>query len=379
MTAAKDEAIVETPLAEIEAHDFSGPSLLELSILWLTAVVIFILVLMQFSPYLKTSEQFGDNLDYILAARSIQHWNLTAAAEAKQFWGVSYAMLPLLYLGLSPRLSLLAISLASSLASAWIARRLWGPWIAVYFALLNYTWLQMSFLGGSDSFCIVLLFSSFVLARKERWLAASALAAFATLVRPAIFFVLPAIGLALLFRKDYKRAVACTLIALAMAALYLLPFWIYFHDPLYQVHQYKQNDWQSGQAIGWPFQAIVFSLIHNREPWTNVIVTTAWVLFATAGFVLIARSAFRHEIKQPSNEWLFASLYIAFLLCYHSLHWARAEFPRFVIPAMPLLLFAFDRWLPKSRVAVYSLCILSPILAAFSTVGLQNVIATLHH
>lgn len=379
MNAAKSEARAETPHLTVTAPVASGPSTLELSILWLVAAAVFILVLTRFHPYLWQVDNFADNGQYMAAARAIRHWNFSSSANIKQFWGSSYFMVPLLFLGLSARSSLLVISLISSLGSVWLARRLWGPWIAVYFAFLNYAWLQMSFLGGSEPLCVFLLLCSFLVARRERWFAASVLAALATLVRPAAFFALPGIGLALLFRKDYKRAGLCTLIAGMIGVLYLLPFWIYFDDPLYQVHQYKQNDWQSGRAIGWPFHAIVLSLIHNREPWSNVLITTGWITFATVGLVLIFQQSRRGDLDWRSNEWLFAILYICFLLSYDSVRWARAEFLRFVLPAMPLVVFAFRRWLPRSRAVAYGLCVVSSVLGAFSAIGLRNVIAAFHH
>lgn len=377
MAAAKAEVLSEKPHITATEPAAPGPSQLELAVLWLLAAVLFVAVLTRFHPYLWQVDHFADNGQYMAAANAIRHWNLPAA-QVKQFWGSSYFMVPLLFLGLSARASLLAISFAASLGSVWLVRQLWGPWIAVYFAFLNYAWLQMSFLGGSEPLCVFLLLASFVAARRERWLVASVLAGMATLARPAAFFALPGIGLVLLLRRDYKKTAICTLAASAVGAVYLLPFWIYFHDPVYQVHQYQRNDWQSGHAVGWPFHAIVLSLIHNREPWSNVVVTTGWILFATAGLILILRDLYRGELDCQPNEWIFALLYVWFLLSYDSVRWARAEFPRFVLPAMPLLLVAFRRWLPKSRAVAYALCFVSSILGGFSAVGIRNVLSALH-
>jgi hypothetical protein len=66
-----------------------------------------------------------------------------------------------------------------------------------------------------------------------------------------------------------------------------------------------------------------------------------------------------------------------FLFSYNSLEWARWDFNRFVIPAIPMLLLTFDRWPPKSRYVIYPVCVLSSILAACSAIGIQNVISTL--
>jgi hypothetical protein len=42
---------------------------------------------------------------------------------------------------------MLIISIVSSVAAAGITYRLWGGWIAGFFAILSFDWLQRSYLG----------------------------------------------------------------------------------------------------------------------------------------------------------------------------------------------------------------------------------------
>ena len=224
---------------------------------------------------------------------------------------------------------------------------------------------------------MALLFSSFWAVRKERWESGSVLASFATLVRPLGVFVLVGIGLVLISRREWKKASTCTAVGALIGGLYLLPFWIYFHDPLYQFHRYKQYDWQSGPPLGLPFRAIALSLWHNREPWTNVALTVGWIVFALAGAFAMSRKGFHAYIHEHLAECIFVFVYLAFIFSYNSVAWARAEFPRFVIPVLPFLLLAFDRWLPRSRYVLYGLGVVSPVLAACSAIGIRNVMATL--
>lgn len=349
---------------------------LELLLLWSVACSIFLLVLTHFQTYAAQVDAFGDNLSYLAAAKGIQHWQFQGV-NVKQFWGLPYLIAGFSWAHLPLRSILLMISMLSSLGSMFLARRLWGLWIAAFFVMCNFTWLQLSFLGGAEPLFVLLLFPVFLMARKQNWIAASILASFATLVRPLGIFALLGIGLYLLGRKDYKKALLCTAIAILIGGLYLLPFAIYFHDPLYQVHQYKQADWQSGPAIGWPFRAMLISLVHNREPWTNVVFTCGWIIFAALGLGRMLAKDFRHRFRNSSPETIFALSCLIFLFCYNSVHWARADFPRFVIPVVPFLLLAFDRWLPRSRYVIFGLCVVSSVLGACSALGIRNVVTAL--
>ncbi len=342
-------AIVEENIGREELPVNRSPSCTELGLFWLFAVVLFLLVLTHFRPYAAIVDAFGDNERYLWAANAIRRWDFHGVT-VKQFWGLPYVIACFSWLPMSARSILLLICAVSSLVSLLLAWHLWGPWIAGFFTVLNFYWIQLSLLGGSEPLFVVLLFSAFWAIRKERWLAASVLAAFATVVRPLGVFALLGIGLALIVRRDYKKLLACTSLATLVGTLYLLPFWIYFHDPLYQVHRYQQSDWQSESAISLPFRAIISSLFNHQVPWTNVLLTLGWIIFAFS--------------------------YLLFLFSYNS-GWARAEFPRFAMPVVPFLLLAFDRWLPRSRYVLYGLGIASSVLGACSAIGIREVMATL--
>jgi hypothetical protein len=344
--------------------------------LWLFVASLFVVVLTRFQTYTAKVDAFGDNGPYLQAANAIRHWDFRGVT-AKQFWGLPYLIAGVSRLHVPARSSLLLICIVSSLVSVLLAYQLWGPWIAAFFTVLNFCWIQVSLLGGAEPLFLALLFSSFWLIRKERWLWASGFAALATLVRPLGFFALLGIGLALIFRRDYKKALACTFFAVLIGGLYLLPFWIYFHDPLYQVDQYRLYDWQAESAVSWPFRAILLSFLHNREPWTNVTFTLGWITFALVGLCAMTGKGFRQYIQEHRAECIFAFCYLIFLFTYNSVVWARAEFPRFVIPVVPFLLLAFDRWLPRSRYVLYGLGVVSSVLGACSAIGIRNVVAAL--
>lgn len=191
-------------------------------------------------------------------------------------------------------------------------------------------------------------------------------------------FALTALGLNLLLRKEYRKLALCIAVAALIGFLYLLPFWITFHDPLYQFHRRAQvGDWDSGGLLTWPFRDIVISYLYYRGPWTNVLLTGGWIGLSTVALFRMGVKLYRDRRAEHLNEQIYAITYLMFLFSYNSLVWARWDFHRFVIPVIPLALLSVERWLPKSRYVVYPLCVVSSALAAFSAVGVQNVMKTL--
>jgi hypothetical protein len=143
-----------------------------------------------------------------------------------------------------------------------------------------------------------------------------------------------ALGLNLLLRKEYRKLTVCIALAALIGFLYLLPFWIAFHDPLYQFHRRASvGDWDSGHLLTWPFRDIVVSYLYYTGPWTNVILTGAWISLATVGLLRMGWKLYREGLPKRPYEQIFAITYLMFLFSYNSLEWARWDFHRFVIPA----------------------------------------------
>jgi hypothetical protein len=347
--------------------------LADLGLLVFLTSLLFAGTILCFRDYRSAVSGFGDSGAYTEIASAIRRWDFTGV-QVKQFWGYPYAMaLVSAVTRVSDQASLLLVSFASSFIAIALAYRLWGGWIASLFVVLNFDWMQRSFLGGSEPLFVALLFASFLAARKERWILATCFASLATVTRPVGILALVSIGIVLLGKREYKKFFLCTGIGLLVGMLYLLPFWVYFHDPLYEVHRYKTADWQSGSAIGIPFVAIAESIVHNHAPWTNLLLTTVWMTFVIVGTVAMARKGMRQYAFQHAPQFLFAFLYVAFLFTYNSTEWARAEFVRFAIPVIPLLLLSLQEWIPKSRVILWGLGMVSPVLAAASALGIRNV------
>lgn len=349
------------------------PSAVEITLLWLLAAIVFLAVITHFGLYWDHFSRFGDNPSYIADAQAISRWDFHNLA-VQEFWGLPYLMACVSWLHIPLQGSLLLICIVSSTFSLLLVRHLWNGWVAAFFAVLNFCWIQVSFLGGSEPLFVALVVSSFWAIRERRLVLASMLGAFATLVRPVGFFLLLALGLTLLFRRDFKKAFVCTLVASAIGAVYLIPFWIHFHDPLFQVHQYRQYDWRSSSPIGLPFRALAVAFMTSRQPWTNTLLIVLWIVFSVVALCAMGRKGFTPYVREHLTECLFAFLYLSFLFCYNS-SWSWGEFPRFVLPVLPLMIVALDQWIPKSRYVLYGLGLLSSILGAVSAIGIRNALS----
>ena len=359
--------------------EISPPSLQSVLALSFAGYVLFVTVISACQNYFVVVDQFGDNHTYMGVASAIQNWDFQDIT-IQQFWGLSYVIAALsLLTGTSVRTALLLISFGACLASVTLAHRLWGGWIAGFFAVLNFAWLQRSSLGGSEPLFLSLLFGAFIAVRNNYWPMGALLASVSTVVRPMGLFALIAIGVVLLWRREFWTFVLATLVGLTVGGLYIVPLAIYFGNPFANVGSY-QTDWDNGFPIGWPFYAIVKGTIIYPVPWTNLLVTYGWiVLVLLAAVAMIVTKRFHLFARNFPVESLFAATYLAFLYTYNSSYVIRGSFPRFALPIVPLALVALDRWIPKDQRVLWIVGFISPILAAASAIGIRNVVSLIYH
>jgi hypothetical protein len=337
--------------------------------------VLFVSFISLCRNYAATVDTFGDSAAYMVLASAIRHWDFQGIV-VKQFWGLPYAMAALSELTrCSDRTALLLVSFASSFFAVVLADSLWGGWVAGFFAVLSFDWMQRSFLGGSEPLFVALLFGSFLLVRKERWLSGALLASLATVVRPMGFLVLLGIGLALLRKRDYRTLLLAIAIGATVGALYVIPLARHFGDPLATVNSYHSKEWQGGWLFGFPFYAIIKGTVLEPAPVTNLLLSFSWILLVLVAIVMmIRRASFREYAMNHPVETVFLIPYLWMLYAYNYPHWARGNFVRFAIPIVPFVLLALDRWVPKDRRVLWLLGVVTPILAAASAIGIINFI-----
>jgi hypothetical protein len=325
--------------------------------------------------------EWGDNIDYLTVADAIRHWDFHHM-YIQHFMGYPYAIAAVSLLFHIPAVvALWLIAVLSSLASTWLAARLFGTVAAAYFALTNFAWLQVSFLGGAEPLSVALGLGALLAFRKNRFFLAALLASLSVIVRPLMIFVLAGIGIVLLYRRQFRSFFIALGTGLAFAAAYMLPLARSYGDPLLTVHSYTMRDYGGGgikgphgHLFGWPFHGIVAGTLAYPAPWTNLLLSFFWIGLVLAGVAMMFSRRFREYAKTHPNEAIFCSLYLLAIFSYDYLLWARSNFIRFTIPVLPFVFFALLPLLPKDRRIFWALSILTPVLAAFSAVGLGNVL-----
>ena len=355
-----------------------GPSRVELASLVGLSFVLFVAVVSLARDYSGAVDHFADSPSYMSLASAIRRWDFHGIV-VKQFWGLPYAMAALSKLsGLSDRTALLVLSLVPSLLAVLLARRLWDGWIAGYFAILNFDWMQRACLGGSEPLFVCLLFGAFLSVRQKRWLLAALLAALATVVRPLGFFALLAVGLDLLLQRDFRKFAAATAIGLFVGVLYVLPLAAHFGDPLATVSSYHSKEWEGGWVFGFPFYAIIKGTLIYPAPWTNLVLSFGWIALVVIGCVAMIRSKeFHAYCRTHAVEAVFLVPYLWCLFTYNYPYWARSNFIRFAIPILPFVFLVLYRWIPKDRRVLWGLAVITPVLAASSALGIVNVVQML--
>ena len=323
---------------------------------------------------------FGDNSAYLDVATAIRHWDFHGAG-VQHFMGYPYAIAAIsLVLHLPLTFSLWLVAGAASLVSTLLIARLFGTWVAAYFATSNLAWWQTSLLGGSEPLAVALGMGAFWSFRRGHPLLAALLGALATTVRPLMFFTLVGIGIALLQQKRYAKFMGAFALGIAIGLLYAWPLARYFGDPLLTAHSYTSRDYGAlnvagphGRLFGWPFHGIIVGTMVYPAPWTNLVLSFSWIALVVAGTVAMFAPDLRKFWRSYPAEAIFCGLYLLALFCYDYLVWARGNFMRFSIPVLPFVFFALLRWLPKDRRLLWCLGVSAPVLAVCSAIGIRNL------
>lgn len=363
----------------------TAPSLREVLILVSLCYLIYVTLIALLGNYVLEVKTFGDNKPYIAIAEAIRHWDF-ASLRAWQLWGLPYAMVVFSFLTRTSFLTaLLVISIACSLLTVAFSDRLWGGWVAALFALASREWMERSLLGGAESLFLVLVFGSFLAVRRQQWLLASLLASLSTIVRPMGIFALAAIGIVLMFGKQFKALFVVSLIGVVIGGLYVVPIRAYQGNSLANVQAYGQADGSGGMPITYPFLALVGrpavgavggekDVLSGRSTQLNLARTALWIGIVILGiFAMFFSRQFRDFAHQHTVEVLFCAFYTVLLFTYNS-PWARTAFPRYVIPVIPFLILSFERWIPKDRRLLWAFGLVSTVLSALSTIGLTHSI-----
>ena len=321
-----------------------------------------------------------DNSNYLAVADFIRNWLPTTSFSYQRFWGYPYfiiAVSSVLHLPSLP--AMVGISLLSSTLTCLLLHRLYGGLVAVAFGMLSSTWILHSVFGGCEPLFMALLFASFLAARHERWLLAIFLGCAATTVRPIGILMPFALIASLLWHRNRSVAVRCCIVALTVAAVYLIPVYMLTGDALVQPRLYSA-DWQVHEfplahrgIVTLPALRLLqgFYYLHDRwNSWPAAILRLAWIVAAVGGAILLWTPRLAREL--PLVERIFGCAYTTFFVCYN-FDYITLYIPRFILPALPLVLFVLKKWIPQDRRILWPMATLSIVFNTVVLFGFKTV------
>lgn len=371
-------AIFSRDAASSGVSEGNPPTLGEVLLMLVTMFALHLLIVCKAGNFWDVAASWMDNPPYLAITAIIHHGRLLTGYLPRHFWGFPQAIAGVSSLLSIPDLwALVIISALASLATCALVHRLYGGWVAAVFIFINYQWLLISMEGGSEPLFMCLLYASFLAARSERWNLAALLAALSTVVRPVGVLALLCFAAVLVMRRKYRQLAMITLIGLEIGVLYILPLWIILGNPFANFTAYRPDWGAQGWPITYPFGALVSSSIaklHNGDAWYRFSYFAVWLVAGLAGTVAIWLPRNRAKFSGPRlPEALFASIYMFFFLIYNY-DLVVVFFSRFLIPIVPLLVFAFEDWIPRNRFVLWTAAVLTAVAASFGRVGLRNVL-----
>jgi hypothetical protein len=164
------------------------PTLRELLLLVALGGVVFGATLIAFHGWHSLVPGFGDNAAYLEVATAIEHWDFHGL-DIQHFMGYPYVIAAVSLVSHLPlSFGLWLVASVASVVSTLLVARLFGAWVGAYFALTNFAWFQLSFLGGSEPLAVALGMGAFLSYRRGHALLAALRAALATTHRPLKLF-----------------------------------------------------------------------------------------------------------------------------------------------------------------------------------------------
>jgi hypothetical protein len=369
-------AIVERASGAAAPHR-GEPSLWEVLSMLVMMFMMHLLAVCRVTSFWEAAEWL-DNTSYVEIARTIRQWHSASGWIPQHFWGFPYVIAVVAkLLAIRELTAIAAISLLGSLAVCILVHRLYGGWVTAVFIFINYQWIEISVEGGSEPLFICLLCASFLAARSNRWNLAALLAALSTTVRPVGIFALLSLAAVLALRRSYRQLSTITLIGLGIGILYIVPLWILYGSPFTNFIQYR-GDWGArGWPLTYPFHTLLASYLQfvhmdviHWYTFANFALCLSLALVGTAAMWLFRT---RQDFPLYQTEILFASLYTLFLISYNYLY-IVGDFPRFLLPIVPILLYSLVDWIPRVRPLIWVGAVLSALLSAAARVGFENVI-----
>jgi len=367
-------AFLAREAGEEPSHGGAEPSLWEVESMLVLMFALHLLAVCRVTSFWEAADWL-DNTSYIEIARTIGHGH---AGEwvPQHFWGFPYAIaLVSKLLAIRELTAIVVISMLASLTVCALVHRLYGGWVAAVFLFINYQWIELSVEGGSEPLFMCFLFAAFLAARADRWNLAASLAALGTTVRPVGVFALLSFAAVLAWRRHYRRLATITAIGSGMGILYVVPVWRLYGSPFVHFIQYR-GDWGAhGWPLTFPFRTLLASylqFVHMDTHWYTFANFAVCLSLALVGTIALWLPHAGQKPRRYESETVFASLYVLFLLSYNYLY-IVGDFPRFLLPVVPILLYSLRDWIPRFHTLLWIGGVMSALLSAAARVGLDSL------
>lgn len=187
----------------------------------------------------------------------------------------------------------------------------------------------------------------------------------AGLARPVACFAVAGVMFAAWRRGRSGVAAVVGAVSLAVVGLgFALIFWRFGDWVTFRGYADTPQGFRDGQILTWPFRSLIMTPWVESVPVWKLAYVYAHVAFALLACVLLIRQVWRSERDAADNSrgravllpavavWAVGT--VGFASC-TSDRWGFHEFPRFIVPCLPALLFAFRGWLTRKRAWLWGL------------------------
>jgi hypothetical protein len=288
------------------------------------------------------------------------------AFDRRVFLGYPFAIAALGRLGLPlPVAGLLLSWVGTGVAAAASGALFRSRSVGWALAALLPSHVMYSSLVMSEAFLLALCAGGLLAAERGRSVLGGALLGYATVVRPVAVFAMLGYALASWRWPASRRARVVLGVGVLVAAVGYVLASLWSGDPLVNMRQHSRVF--RGRMFQWPFEALIVTPLLRSVPAWKLAYVYAHAALAISGCVVLGRAVRRggSAIDWLTGGWLAGNT--VFALCVGSFAGFH-EFHRFILPALPALIWAHRRVLPRSS-TTWAMCVAASVsLAGFGVI-----------
>jgi hypothetical protein len=249
----------------------------------------------------------------------------------------------------------------AALALAWLGTGITAVLTAVLYddrrlgwamVMLTPSYLMYTTLVMSEAVLLTFTVGGLVLLYRRRPGAGGILLGIAGLVRPMACFAV--LGAALeRFRRTPRAAILFCAVSAVIVGIGLWLMQLWNGDALQNVRIYASDDRAyAGQLFALPFESLIMTPIRLHVPLWKVAYIWTYVALTFIACGLLTREAFaaiaseQRLFARLNAPWLIGNT--LFVLCIGHI-WGFHEFHRFIVPALPPLLWAYRDYYPRRQ------------------------------